>query len=530
MRDFKPKLIVMRMRRIFILGAFLCVTSLMKAQLYAPTLDDLDKVLAASGQYDKQFEHNIEKVKKQFHAAKTKQKRYELTDKLFNLYISYSVDSAIVYAEKKLQLAKQMNNKRDIGDAKLNLAYLFIKGGQLKDASDLVESIQRDELVPSLSFYYFSTRKTLYDNLADAALTPWQRKQYTQLAEVCNDSIVDHGTRVDIWSRAEKFVNHHQDEQAKQILLEAYAKLKPYDRQMGFVAYSLAEIYRRQKEADEQKKFLIAAAISDIHNSVKEYLALQELATLLFEEGDNKRAYAYMGRALDDAVFCNARQRTIAMADVWPVIQKSHERESASRTLWLTIGLILISLLSVFLIVMIFYINRRLKELQETRKLLSTTNEQLKESNHIKDEYITRFLSQCSMYIDKLDTYRKHIYRLFSAGKRAELMETLKSQEFVDRELESFYATFDETFLGLFPDFVEDFNALLKPDEQIIPKQSRRLSTDLRIFALIRLGVKENELICSFLRCSKATVYAYRSRVRLKSLCPDKFDEQVMRL
>lgn len=108
----------MRMRRIFILGAFLCVTSLMKAQLYAPTLDDLDKVLAASGQYDKQFEHNIEKVKKQFHAAKTKQKRYELTDKLFNLYISYSVDSAIVYAEKKLQLAKQMNNKRDIGDAK----------------------------------------------------------------------------------------------------------------------------------------------------------------------------------------------------------------------------------------------------------------------------------------------------------------------------------------------------------------------------------------------------------------------------
>ena len=84
--------------------------------------------------------------------------------------------------------------------------------------------------------------------------------------------------------------------------------------------------------------------------------------------------------------------------------------------------------------------------------------------------------------------------------------------------------------LGFFPNFVEDFNALLKPDEQIIPKQSRRLSTDLRIFALIRLGVKENELICSFLRCSKATVYAYRSRVRLKSLCPDKFDKQVMRL
>ena len=106
----------------------------------------------------------------------------------------------------------------------------------------------------------------------------------------------------------------------------------------------------------------------------------------------------------------------------------------------------------------------------------------------------------------------------------------MKSQDFVDRELETFYNSFDETFLGLFPDFVEKFNALLKPEEQIIPKQAGHLSTDLRIFALIRLGVTENELICSFLRCSKATVYAYRSRIRLKSLDPDSFDEQILQL
>ena len=159
----------------------------------------------------------------------------------------------------------------------------------------------------------------------------------------------------------------------------------------------------------------------------------------------------------------------------------------------------------------------------------SNTNELLKESNNIKDEYITRFLSECSAYIDKLDSYRKQIYRLVTANKRTELLNTLKSQEIIDRELDSFYSSFDETFLGLFPNFVEDFNALLKPEERIIPKQAGHLSTDLRIFALIRLGVSENELICSFLRCSKATVYAYRSRVRLKSIDPDKFDEMVQK-
>ena len=135
-----------------------------------------------------------------------------------------------------------------------------------------------------------------------------------------------------------------------------------------------------------------------------------------------------------------------------------------------------------------------------------------------------------SAYIDKLDSYRKHIYRLVTGNKRTELLSTLKSQELVDRELEAFYASFDETFLGLFPTFVDDFNALLKPNEKIVPKQPGHLSTDLRIFALIRLGVKENELICSFLRCSKATVYAYRSRVRLKSMEPEKFDEMVLNL
>lgn len=518
------------MRQLTLLFVTVFTTLFANAQTKTPTLDDLDREVAQSVLYDQHFEADILKVKQQLRKARSMEERYRLNDWIFNRYTPFCIDSAIVYAENKLTLANKMGNKKYIDDSKLNVAYLMIKCGQLKDASDLVLSIPRSQLGPSLSFYFFSTRKTLFEALASAALTSREKQNYSRLSEINNDSIVSLNASPDVWSRAEQLVNHHHDEQAKKILLEGLKPLSPYDRRVGFIAYALSAIYGRQKNVEAQKQYLIAAAISDMHNSVKEYLALQQLATLLFDEGDTKRAYAYMDHALNDAIFCNARQRTIAISDVWPAIQRSHDRETTLSMVWLTIGLVLISLLSVFLFVMIIYTRRRVLELRVARSTLSNTNALLKESNAIKNEYITQFLIQCSTYIDKLDSYRKHVYRLFATGKRNELLETLKSQEVVNRELEAFYTSFDETFLGLFPSFVEDFNALLKPEEQIVPKQSGHLSTDLRIFALIRLGVKDNELICSFLRCSKATVYAYRSRVRLKSLDPELFDQQVMQL
>ena len=140
-----------------------------------------------SPRYDKKFEDYIRSVKKQLHDARTNQARYELSDKLFNLYTSYSVDSAIVYALNKQKIAKQMGDKHKINDAKLNLAYLFIRGGQLLEANDIVNSIPRKEIGNELSFYYFSTRKTLYRTLADASLTSWQKRQYKRMEKLCND-------------------------------------------------------------------------------------------------------------------------------------------------------------------------------------------------------------------------------------------------------------------------------------------------------------------------------------------------------
>ena len=177
------------MKKIAIICVILCTPLLINAQTQIPTLDDLDHEIAMSSQYDKQYEDVIRSVKKQLHAAKSMEARYDLSN---------SVDSAIVYAMEKQKIAKAMGNQSKVNDAKLNLAYLLIRGGELKEASDIINSIPRSEINQDLSFYYFSTRKTLYRTLADAALIPSQRKMYKQMEKLCNDSVVDNNQSADI--------------------------------------------------------------------------------------------------------------------------------------------------------------------------------------------------------------------------------------------------------------------------------------------------------------------------------------------
>ena len=179
-------------------------------------------------------------------------------------------------------------------------------------------------------------------------------------------------------------------------------------------------------------------------------------------------------------------------------------------------------------------VNERLqfanKELHETNHVLSDMNQSLSEANNIKELYITKFMTECSSYIDKMDNYRRMLNKKASSGKIEELFKALKSSVIIEEELEAFYNTFDETFLHLFPSFVESFNSLLPANEPIVPKQENHLTTELRIFALIRLGITDSERIASFLRYSKATIYSYRSRLRLKSLNPEYFEENIMQI
>ena len=217
----------------------------------------------------------------------------------------------------------------------------------------------------------------------------------------------------------------------------------------------------------------------------------------------------------------------------------------------LQIFLVVTSLLTLFLACAVWYVIRQVKKLARARQDLLAMNEELKllnerlievnqrqhetndsltEANHIKEEYVGRFMGLCSTYIDKLEGYRRMLNKQAASGKVEELYKTLKSSRFIDEELKEFYQNFDNSFLSIFPDFVKRFNELLPEEERIIPKQDERLTTELRIFALIRLGITDSAKIAGFLRYSITTIYTYRSKLKNRSLCRDNFEEEVMKI
>lgn len=530
-----------------------------------PTLNDLDKAIVEQQTYVNKREENIRINKKALHDATTEEERYRLKNLLFNEYTAYKVDSSLHYAKEKLISARKLEKQEYIDDSHINIARVLILAGMYKEAFDILDNIDQIQLVSYLKDYYYQSYNLLYESMLKHSLDSSCKEMYRQKATEYKDSILMNCNYSNPYIYADRLIIDGNYQKGLNLLLDTFEKVDPESREIAYTAYAISDFYRRQGNVEEEKKYLIVSALSDIKWGIKEYISLWRLATILYQEGDIERAYTYVSRSLDDAAFSNARLRTLEITQTLPIIQnayliKSHREQQRQQN-----ALIITTILILSLVIMLFFIRIQLKRLSRTRsqlnqanqqlqklnvelktvngQLLSTnnqlneanhelslTNESLTEANNIKETYITQFMSECSAYIDKIDTYRRQLNKLAASGKLDELYKELKSSSFIEKELESFYSTFDETFLHLFPDFVEQFNKLLRENEIIVPPKKGGLSTELRVFALLRLGITDNERIASFLRCSKATIYSYRSRVRLKSFSPDRFEEQIMHI
>lgn len=516
-----------------------------------PTLRDLDKVVAEQQKYADIHEREIAQTKRAIANAKDLETRYKETGILSHQFSSYRVDSALYYGQEALRIAERLGNPRYIVSSKLVIVGTLIHISMYKEAEDIINSIDRQKISPDdhdlLNQYYLACN-TLYDALKEYAIDGKRAEQYRVIAKAYKDSILMCGPDNPL-IRADILLNEGKPEEGIKLLLNAFRKYDPNDRYVAYIAYALSDHYRQLGDTEEEKKYLIISSIADIKSAVKEYVSLRRLATILYEEGDIERAYTYMRRSLDDAVFSNARLRTIETSQVLPVIDQAYQLERKKKQRQIVIALICISLLSVALIILFAYARRQVAKLKvaqaelsasngelnnltvrlkEINATLSKTNEMLSEANSIKEAYIVKFISECSNYIDKLDKYRTRLNKKAISGEMASLLNDLKQTTMVNDELKEFHASFDETFLKLFPSFIERFNALMPESEQIEIKQPGHLNKMLRIFALYRLGIKDNEQIAAFLRCSMATIYAYRSRTRSKALDPEHFEENVM--
>lgn len=514
----------------------------------------LDKTVDNYQFYSNQKENELDKLKDLLKYTSSYQQQYAICAKLYDEYKSYKSDSALTYARKKLQIAEKTNNRHDLTEARLNLAANMGITGMYKEAMDILSTISIREY-PDLKAYYFYIYRTVYGFMADYAASSQEKNRYEVITAAYRDSLLivnepNSGTHIMVQSD-QLIINKKYDEALK-LLLRYYPTINGNIHDKAIIAYSISEVYHGKNERNLEKQWLAISANYDIQSANKEYISLRNLAFLLYEDGDVDRAYNYMKRSLDDAVFCNARLRTFEISKMMPIIDKAYQHQTESRQRLMMISLISISILSVLLMVAMFIVYRQMKKLSVARKHLSEANEQLNglnqelsntnhqlentnetllEANLIKEEYIGRYMDQCSVYIDKLDDYRRLLNKTATAGKMEDLFHALKSKQFIEDELKEFYINFDSTFLQLFPTFVEEFTGLLIDNEETQLKQGELLNTELRIFALIRLGITDSVKISHFLRYSLSTIYNYRTKLRNKASCPrELFEAYVMRI
>lgn len=539
---------------------FLCLCTICMCRLHAADSSRADSLLLKLDQaikerpiYMEQKELKLVELKRLLHRQIPDEERFAILGTLLDEYRSFNTDSALHMAEEREQIAIRLGNREYIDNARMNKADVLGMTGMYKEVMDLMRNIHIDRLSVDIHPYYYHIYRTVYGLMADYVVTAYEKKLYTELTDKYRDSLLlvnKDNLLIHTLIQSDQYNVRNEYDKAIRLLTDYLALQKDYEHDVAICAYTLSESYRLKGDKEKEKEYLIVSAMADMKTAVREYISLRKLAVLLYQEGDIERAYSYVKICMEDAAACNARLRKLEILEIFPIINDAYQQKTEKQQEQMKWALVSISLLSLFLLLAIFYVykqmkkvaaarrevidtNKRLKELNDE---LHLSNAQLKEANHsiaensyLKEEYIGRYMDQCSVYLEKMDNYRRSLGKIAATGNVEELYKNIKSSKFIEGELKEFYTNFDNTFLQLFPTFVEDFNALLADDEQISLKAGERMNTELRIFALIRLGITDSVKIAQFLRYSVTTIYNYRTKVRNKAAGDrDLLEQEVM--
>lgn len=515
---------------------------------------ELDETILNSEDYVSKREHRISVLKDLANKSVTDSERYRINKELTNQYVAYKSDSALTYALQMLTLARKKGDYNQEIDAILTLASIYNISGMYKESADIMKQISQDQMPLHLKQSFLGTCAQLYRYMSSFAKDSQMKELYDNKRMAYQDSLISISDSEDlntILVRADRLVDENKINDAIQLVLNSQAKLSPDDRNFALTSYSLANAYRKQGNKEKQKEYLALSAISDIKNAVKENLSLSTLALQLYEEGYLSEAYNYIRFALDDALISDAKLRSIEILRVLPMIDNAYKKNVEQQTQIQQTFFAIVSVLALILIILLLFIFRQKRKLQQANNCIYQINDQLKllnedlkqtnsklsdantklaQSNLIQGEHIAKYLKLCSQYIGKIDDYRRMLLKKISVvDSSKELLQLLKSKDIIEEELRLFYIDFDKAFLNLYPDFVQQFNNLLNENERIELKQGELLSTEIRIFALIRLGIHESSQIAEFLRYSVTTIYNYRTKMRNKAKgVRDEFEKEVL--
>ena len=522
----------------------------------------IDEAIAHSQDYIAAREQKIAQARHALSLEATPRGKYQQNYLLFELYKPFVSDSAMYFLRQCISLADNMNDQSVAVRCRSLLAIRCSNIGMYDEALNILDSINAQHIDTLSLGTYYEAYNNVFSELAYYTRLDNMRQYYSMQSSRYEQLML-----ATLPSTSEScFLRREQHAQAEGKLDEAMRindewlnTVEPGSHPYALVALYRYIEYKLRGDSTEMMHWLVESVLADIRNASMDQGSMWELANELMLNGDIDKASSYISFTSDCANRYGSRQRNWQIAPLLATIAKNYKVQSERNTAQLWMALVIISILLLLLLGVLLFLHRRNKQLATARNALTESNDelasvnnqlsavnaelssvnaqlsmvnsQLSESNRVKEEYIGRFMSLCSQYIDKLDNYRKMVNKKMKNKELEELFLMSKSTELKEKELEELFLNFDSVFLHLFPNFVNDFNALLQPEVRVQPKEDNRLTTEIRIFALIRLGIEDSSKIAEFLHYSVNTIYNYRARIKNGAIGNrEQFERQIKTL
>ena len=494
---------------------------------------NLDDVLKRSKIYNAEKQKKIEQIKNQQSGqTETEIARYGLNSQLIELNYAYSCDSTQYYLNQNMKIACSINDKVLLNESIIKTSsFMAHSAGLYKQAADILEGVDKKYFTETDYINYYQAQLHIYTQLYTNSQNIKLGDGYGKIMELYKDTLIDilpSDNEISLLLVEERLRNQGRFREALEINDIRLKNDTFASSEYALAAFHRAYTYRMMGDNEKYKYYLALSASSDIISATRDHASLWMLAEILLAEKDIDRAYNYMRFSWDETLLFNAPVRKWQSADILYATDGLYGKmlERQNRTLFYSV--IIISLLVILLIIALYYNYSHRKNLSVTEGNLRRANKALVENNHIKEEYVGQFIRMCSLHILRLDEYRRFVIKKIKSGQTDELLYVSEKERELRKDTDDLLHDFDTAFLNIFPDFIEKFNKLLLPDQQIIVKKGEILNTELRVYALVRLGISDSAKIAEFLRLSVNTVYNCRVKVRNKAIIArDDFDEIV---
>lgn len=507
-------------------------------------------------EYDAEKNLRIREIKDLKKGENTKKEQlFFIHSQLIEEYAKFIFDSALYYCELNIRISQELKDDYMQITTQIKLAEIMAKSGRYKEAGDILQSIHRKSISHDLLPEYYKAYIKLYSNLSFYAKINVSKTAYQEKNKRYSDSllaILNENSEDYLMVLETRLRDSRDMEACMEINTQRMSMVNMGSEHYSVITFERAINYRVMENIQEMEKYFILSAISDIKNSVKDNASLAALAEVLFQEGKLELAHEFISFSYEDAVYFNSRLRFSEISSILPIIESTYRLKIDKKQKALLLSFILISVLFIGLIFAVLLLHKQMKNLAKTQEKLKISNNKLRslnidlqnsnknleilhldlsEANRLKEHYIGNFFSICSDYVNKLDDYRKMVNKHISNREIQELFNKTKTKDFIEEEKQNFYKNFDITFLGIFPNFAEQINSLIVDDAQIGLKNDELLNTELRIFALIRLGISDSNQIASLLDYSIRTIYNYRVKFKNKMKNPaDNFEDQIIKI